>query len=93
MSVCEATVARLCREGRLPRVKGVRHILIPVSFLEGWVKDNTVYTSEFDQNSKSGEHSWIVESKRKASTLTEVSGGPLTQMEAAKELEDLLAAK
>ena len=86
------TIARLCREGRLPRVQGIRHILIPATQLEQWVEDNTVYTRACEQESV-GENSWIVANRKKVSTSTKQSGGHLTQMEAVKELEELLAVK
>jgi len=91
LSLSEPTVARLCREGRLPRVKGIRHILIPVSFLEEWVKNNTVYTSSCVEGPM-GESSWVNASRRKRYTNgpTAQSGMQITQKQAVKELDVLL---
>ena len=81
------TIGRMCRDGRLSRLAGVRKILIPTEELEGWVHnsacDGTVY----------GEHSpWIVARERKVSTKDQIvqSGGQLSQMQAVRELDALL---
>ena len=91
LSLSARTVSRMVKDGRLPRLKGVRHILIPASQLEQWVEDNSVYNPYCSKPSKSGDHSWIRERSKKVSTLTAKSGTHLTQTQAVEELDALLA--
>ena len=93
LSLSAETIGRMVRDGRLPRLKGVRHILIPATQLEQWITDNTVYTSDcVAKESKSGDHSWIDARRRRAYTRGRIrqTGTPLIQTQAVEELSDLL---
>ena len=95
LGVSSKTITRMVNDGRLPRLQGMRNILIPVKPLEQWVTDNTVYnpaSAERASLTPTGERRCISARRKKESSVEAIvlTGGSVTPTQAAKGLNDLL---
>ena len=95
MGVSTRTINRMVNDGKLPRLQGMRNILIPVEPLEQWVKDNTVYNPDCANPANptpTGERSCISARREKELSVEQIvlTGGQVTQAQAARGLSALL---